>query len=292
MRKLADKRSLDQGGRTPEHAMEPGAASNTPFGWKIGATAAVLLLVSVQACGRGSDEGRSSVAGPIEVTGEIPDDEPARPPQATPPPAPAPKPRPPRLIELGATGPWVRLVQERLLAATYDPGPVDGQFGSATQHAVIAFEKVNSLSLDGTIDRREMKLILEAPVPSPDPLSAGSYVEVDIGDQVLFEVRDGRVVQTLPVSTGNGAYYTSANGTAVASTPRGSFTIFSKIAGWHVGYLGAMYYPSYFSGGYAIHGSSSVPSYPASHGCVRIPLHSSVGFFERNPIGTPVHVHD
>jgi lipoprotein-anchoring transpeptidase ErfK/SrfK len=31
-----------------------------------------------------------------------------------------------------------------------------------------------------------------------------------------------------------------------------------------------MYKPYYFRGGYAIHGSPSVPGYPASHGCVRV----------------------
>jgi lipoprotein-anchoring transpeptidase ErfK/SrfK len=51
-----------------------------------------------------------------------------------------------------------------------------------------------------------------------------------------------------------------------------------------------MYYPSYFSGGYAIHGSPSVPAGPVSHGCVRIPMSAAIGFFQRNPVGTPVTV--
>ncbi len=35
-------------------------------------------------------------------------------------------------------------------------------------------------------------------------------------------------------------------------------------------YLGELYNPYYFLGGYAIHGSPSVPNYPASHGCIRV----------------------
>jgi lipoprotein-anchoring transpeptidase ErfK/SrfK len=33
--------------------------------------------------------------------------------------------------------------------------------------------------------------------------------------------------------------------------------------------LGTLYRPLYFVGGWAVHGSPSVPGYPASHGCVR-----------------------
>ena len=33
-----------------------------------------------------------------------------------------------------------------------------------------------------------------------------------------------------------------------------------------------MWNPYYFNGGIAVHGLQSVPSYPASHGCARIPM--------------------
>jgi lipoprotein-anchoring transpeptidase ErfK/SrfK len=51
-----------------------------------------------------------------------------------------------------------------------------------------------------------------------------------------------------------------------------------------------MYYPSYFSGGYAIHGAAFVPAAPVSHGCIRIPMGAAIGFYQRNPVGTPVFV--
>jgi lipoprotein-anchoring transpeptidase ErfK/SrfK len=34
--------------------------------------------------------------------------------------------------------------------------------------------------------------------------------------------------------------------------------------------LGRLYRPVYFYGGYAVHGSGSIPAYPASHGCARV----------------------
>src|SRR5207244_4348779 len=54
--------------------------------------------------------------------------------------------------------------------------------------------------------------------------------------------------------------------------------------------LGMLFNPLYFNGGIAIHGAPSVPPYPASHGCVRIPLGASHWFPALVPNGTPVYV--
>lgn len=249
-----------------------------------GLAGAALLLTT---CGRtstsiGTGAGWRPTATP-SVTSPRPD-------RATPEPATA-KPAF-RTLGPGSRGREVAQLQEALVDATYDPGEVDGAFGTQTQHAVLAFEKVNGFQPDGIAQPREVAAILERRPPAAPGRAPEKYVDVDIRRQVLFEIEHGVVTHTLPISTGNGAYYQSTSGAAVAHTPRGTFTIYSKIAGWRVGYLGAMYYPSYFSNGYAVHGSESVPPYPASHGCVRIPMHSTIGFFERNPIGTPVYVHD
>ncbi|HEU4480691.1 MAG TPA: L,D-transpeptidase, partial [Actinomycetota bacterium] len=87
-------------------------------------------------------------------------------------------------------------------------------------------------------------------------------------------------------------YYTSDGEQRRAHTPRGNFVIERKIQGERHSDLGVLYDPNYFVGGYAIHGSPSVPVYPASHGCVRIPMYQSRAFFNRTPIGMPVFVHD
>jgi lipoprotein-anchoring transpeptidase ErfK/SrfK len=183
-------------------------------------------------------------------------------------------------------------MQRRLTDVTFDPGPIDGVFGQMTLDAVLAFEKLHDLTRDGVMQPPELRRLAKAPRPTAPARAVATFVDVDVERQVLLEVVDGIVVQTLAVSTGNEALYRSASGMAVAHTPRGAFTILRKIEGWRVGPLGPMYYPSYFYDGYAIHGSSSVPAYPTSHGCVRIPIHSTIGFFERNPVGTPVFVHE
>lgn len=249
------------------------------------AGAAILLAT----CGRTSTSIGTGAAPPSTAA---PPAAPAPPPPARPTPEPATPEPALRTLGPGSRGRAVAELQQALADSTYDPGEVDGVFGTQTQHAVLAFEKVNGLELDGIAQRREVESILRRRPPAAPVRAPEKYVDVDVRRQVLFEVERGVVTHTLPVSTGNGDYYQSTSGIAVAHTPRGSFTIHSKIAGWRVGYLGAMYYPSYFSNGYAVHGSESVPPYPASHGCVRIPMHSTIGFFERNPIGTPVYVHD
>ena len=126
---------------------------------------------------------------------------------------------------------------------------------------------------------------------APPIRGISSYVYIDLSRELLYEVHRGVVTDLLRVSSGGGYRYTSADGvTRLAITPVGRFSIYRKLAGWHHSYLGSMFYPSYFDGGYAIHGDPYVPRFPVSHGCIRIPMWAAIGFYERNPVGTPVFV--
>jgi lipoprotein-anchoring transpeptidase ErfK/SrfK len=118
------------------------------------------------------------------------------------------------------------------------------------------------------------------------------YLDIDISEQVMSQVVDGQVGYSTHVSTGNGEKYWSQGRWAVAETPRGWFEIYSKRPGWVEGPLGSLYNAMYFHGGYAIHGSRSVPDYPASHGCVRVPMSEADALYDAIGIGTRVHVHD
>jgi lipoprotein-anchoring transpeptidase ErfK/SrfK len=118
-------------------------------------------------------------------------------------------------------------------------------------------------------------------------------VEVDLALQVLFVVdAEGTVSHILPVSSGSGRPFTSEGWTRDAVTPKGKFAIQRKLQGWKKGPLGSIFYPNYFVAGVAIHGLSSVPATPASHGCVRIPIFASKEFSEMTPVGTTVIIHD
>lgn len=52
-----------------------------------------------------------------------------------------------------------------------------------------------------------------------------------------------------------------------------------------------MYRPNYFHGGYALHGMTSVPSYPASHGCVRMTVPTMDRMWSSLWIGMPVAIY-
>ncbi|MEZ5215754.1 MAG: L,D-transpeptidase family protein [Ilumatobacteraceae bacterium] len=59
-------------------------------------------------------------------------------------------------------------------------------------------------------------------------------------------------------------------------TPGGVYSFYRRYVkddGWRTGSLGRMYKPVYFNYGVAVHGAGNVPNRPASHGCVRIPMH-------------------
>src|SRR5207237_3838783 len=111
-----------------------------------------------------------------------------------------------------------------------------------------------------------------------------------VSRQVLFLCQGNALPRILPVSTGSGARYCVAGECARAVTPGGSFRVFLRVSGWQTSRLGRLYHPLYFTGGIAIHGAPSVPAYPASHGCVRIPLSAAGWFPSKVPNGTPVYV--
>jgi lipoprotein-anchoring transpeptidase ErfK/SrfK len=115
-------------------------------------------------------------------------------------------------------------------------------------------------------------------VPRARAHTGGFHVEVNQTRQVLYTVDDGAITNILHISSGK------------ASTPTrdGTFHVNRKIAGYSPNHL---YYPSYFDGNRALHGWTDVPTYPASHGCVRIPYWNAKFIYGLTPIGTKVIVY-
>jgi peptidoglycan hydrolase-like protein with peptidoglycan-binding domain len=191
----------------------------------------------------------------------------------------------------GAKGPEVQALEQRLTSLHYDAGKVDGVFDASTAFAVMAFQKVMGLPRTGRATQ-DMVSALQTAGDPPAMLPAGgaNRVEVDLKRQVLFLYKDGALLRILPISTGSGKRYCVDGQCAVAVTPGGSFRANRKIPGLRVSRLGQLYNPVYFNGGIAIHGAPSVPGYPASHGCVRIPMATSRWFYDTVPLGTAVYV--
>jgi peptidoglycan hydrolase-like protein with peptidoglycan-binding domain len=57
------------------------------------------------------------------------------------------------MLKKGSTDPAVRDLQEALKALGYDPGPIDGTFGSATETAVKAFQQAKGITVDGVVGK-------------------------------------------------------------------------------------------------------------------------------------------
>ena len=128
----------------------------------------------------------------------------------------------------------------------------------------------------------------------PKPRAASGYVvEVDLQDDLLMVVNDGKLLHILNVSSGGGYTYTDEGVTSVAITPSGVFHIYNVIDGLDVDSLGALWRPRFFEGGFAVHGDSYVPPYPVSHGCVRVSDEAINWIWADNimPIGTEVWVY-
>ena len=199
-------------------------------------------------------------------------------------------------LGMGDSGPAVRALQQRLADLKYDPGAIDGRYGTETWQAIIAFQKVSGLARTGRATQ-EVTTALDTASP-PAPLVAGggpNRIEVDLAHQVLMLYESGQLVRTVMISSGGGYRYCVPNPPGpdqcdVAVTPGGSYRVFYKFLGKQTNKLGELYNPMYFNGGIAIHGEPAVPTYPASHGCVRIPMSESMWFFSRLPLGEAVYV--
>jgi len=170
---------------------------------------------------------------------------------------------------------------------------VDGVADASTKHAITAFQKVEGRKRTGILSRADLEVLRYASRPAARFKTGAAHVEIDISRQVLFLADgDGVVQRVLPVSTGNEKRYFDKGEWQIAHTPRGRFRIAWKINGVRRSTLGNLYYPSYFVGGVAIHGSNSIPSNAASHGCVRIPRFAEREVYKLIPVGTEVIVYD
>jgi L,D-transpeptidase catalytic domain/Putative peptidoglycan binding domain len=179
-----------------------------------------------------------------------------------------------RRLALGSRGPSVRALERRLRDLSYALPGADGLYGLETLQAVLAFQKVNNLAQTGRVEASTWQALARAHVPRPR--YRGDHLEVSKGRQVLFVVRRGRVVKTVHVSTG-----------ATGNTPVGRWHVYRKVSGWDW----VLWYPMYFLRGFAIHGYPSVPAYPASHGCVRVPMWIAPSLWLTNPYGQTVYVY-
>jgi peptidoglycan hydrolase-like protein with peptidoglycan-binding domain len=196
-------------------------------------------------------------------------------------------------IGQGTTSEVVLAYEQRLKSLQFDPGEVDGEFDQATRYAVEALEKLAGLPRNGRIGPAERLYLMAFKYPAP--LTGidreAKRVEIDLDRQLLTVYSHHLVVLITTTSTGDGDYFCGGDdGCQYAITPAGKYAFTWRYPGWRQGKLGRLYNPVYFNGGIAVHGYSSVPTEPASHGCARIPMHVAEYFPSLVDGGDPVYV--
>jgi hypothetical protein len=197
------------------------------------------------------------------------------------------------LMSMGSTGAAVTDVQNRLVSMGYWLPGVNGVFDDNMQQAIWAFQKANGLPRSGVIDSATQARFRSAGRPQARSTS-GSMIEIDKARQILMVVENGYVRYTFNTSTGSDHPYTLDGARYSAHTPEGIFSVIRQVDGPDHGPLGVLWRPKYFTwSGIAVHGYTSVPPYPASHGCTRV-SNAAVNWMWANnilPIGITVWVY-
>ena len=148
---------------------------------------------------------------------------------------------------------------------------------------MIAFQKARGLERTGTVDDATWRALSQDVVPAPRYRGDGTHIEVSKSRQILMVVEDGETVWYLPGLVGRrwdhaGRQLPASSGRRLATTT----------------WLGPaiLYRTMTFHTNYAIHGFPSVPTYPASHGCVRIPIWIADWLYQQSPVGERVYVYE
>jgi L,D-transpeptidase-like protein len=178
----------------------------------------------------------------------------------------------------GARGPFVTLIQQRL-NALHVFVPQSGVYDTYTGLALDAYHRLLGHGVSQSLDGLTISELLDGVgtfhVRYPKD---GTHVEGDLTRQLLAEIDGSQVKWIYPISSGK------------PSTPTvlGRFQVYYRVPG----YLpDGMYYSSFFFRGYAIHGYNPAPDFPASHGCMRLPIIDAISVFDWVKFGDWVDVY-
>lgn len=207
-------------------------------------------------------------------------------------------------LSKGMAGEDVKMVQQRLMDLDFNPGPVDGVYGTLTVQAVWAFEKLvlqtPRSEATGKVTPEMWDVMQDNVLIEPRRTDLTStHVEIYLPEQVLIVFKDNKPELIAHISSGElaepGDDFTKGaewceevtispgergneDGTEEikdgkcgnAVTPGGTYKFYKKHDGVRQSALGGMYKPVYFNYGIAVHGAQEIPLEPASHGCIRM----------------------
>jgi PKD repeat protein len=186
-----------------------------------------------------------------------------------------------RTLRVGSQGADVRALHGRLRQLRFRIPGMYRYFSSRTFDSVVAFQKAWGLSRTGVVGAQTWSMLGRVRVLRPRYSRPSLHIEIDKSRQILMIVRRGAVSAVIPISSG-----------ATGNTPVGAFRILWKAPATGT-WLGSaiLYRTMTFYGNFAIHGYYSVPVYPASHGCVRVPMWLADWLYDRSYVGERVFVY-
>jgi peptidoglycan hydrolase-like protein with peptidoglycan-binding domain len=183
-------------------------------------------------------------------------------------------------LGLGAKGQSVRLLQSELDVLHYAV-PLTGVLDEGTGQALVAYRKMTGLDRIPYAGRQVFELLARRAgsfhVRYPGD---GRHVEANLTKQVLAEIEPGGRVRKI---------YTTSSGKPSTPTVIGRFQVYEKTPGEN---SEGMVDSNYFIRGYAIHGYAEVPTYAASHGCLRVPIPDAPAIYAWVQTGTRVDVYN
>jgi hypothetical protein len=179
-----------------------------------------------------------------------------------------------RTLRQGTSGADVRALLRHLSDIGFHTPGSGGRYTFPASEVTLAFQKAYGLPRTYVWGQREWRLVSTLKHgPSVKFTGAGTHIEVDKGRQILMVVTNGKLVGTIAVSSG-----------ATGNTPLGNFSIYQRGGSHLFRFMG-------FIGNFGIHGYVPVPSFPASHGCVREPMWAASWTWNHSKIGTKVHIY-
>jgi peptidoglycan hydrolase-like protein with peptidoglycan-binding domain len=182
-------------------------------------------------------------------------------------------------LGLGAQDESVRLLQSELDALHYAV-PLTGVLDEGTGQALVAYRKMTGLSRIPYAGTQVFDLLARhAGSFHVRYRGDGRHVEANLTRQVLAEIEPGGRVRKI---------YTTSSGKPSTPTVLGRFQVYLKTPGVN---SEGMVDSNYFIRGYAIHGYPEVPTYAASHGCLRVPIPDAPAIYAWVQTGTPVDVY-
>lgn len=169
-------------------------------------------------------------------------------------------------IGVGSRGRFVELIQQRL-QSLHLWIVRSGVYDSSTGLALDAYHRLLGWGTSQSLGPATIGALLNGRgqfhIRYP---RQGHHAEGSLSKQLLALADGAEVRYIFPISSGK------------PSTPTilGSFRVYQRTPG----YLpDGMYYSSFFTGGYAIHGYDPAPDYPASHGCMRLPIPDAISAY-------------